>query len=224
MASGFAATNDPKFLTLVKAQMARLTAEYLQFMSVYILPAMQQGAGGSKAAPLIIPPIGFTPNPQQPVTLPMLFEPIGEAVAYGALFCTGVGLDKSADVDEIYVSLPTFSGGKTQFFKTVAMNLVSGEQANDPNNLGVHLGSTMIKCKNYIKNMCQGACNSGKCGQSLALGVACNHFCEDGFLNEINTCTKQFYVGQIVAKNALVNSPLNPDPNLNLNSIPPIAY
>ena len=229
LASGFTATNDPKFMALVKTQMAKLTAQYLQFMSKYMVPAMQQGAGGSKRTPLIIPPIGFTPNPQQPVVLPMLLEPIGTAIAYGAFFCTGVGLDRSADVSEMYVSVPTFSRVKTKFLKTMAINIINPQQAKNINNLGLELGATMIKCKKYIEGMCKGSCNSGKCGQSLALGVACNHFCEEDYLDEINTCTNQFYVGQVVAKGALggaVNmmNTLGVNPDMSLNPVPPIVY
>jgi hypothetical protein len=55
-----------------------------------------------------------------------------------------------------------------------------------------------------LKKVCtQGACNSGKCGYSKALGAACVYLCEEDHLQGIKICANDFYRGQVIPKSLL---------------------
>jgi hypothetical protein len=224
---------DPYFQAVLKREIEKLRDEYLDFLSKYLSVEMKQGAGATKKIPLVIPPIGFRPQSKEVPPLWMLLEPIGKAIAFGAFFCTGIGLNDSGvnmqnirDIrsmqnleitQNVYVTLPTFSSAKMRTIKTFVVKIVR-PQANTPDNLVLNLGAIRTQCKDYIANMCAGPCNSNKCGQSAPLGVACNYFCEEEHADQISTCRKEFSMALIADKLQA------PDPSLINQFDPSVRY
>lgn len=202
MGFGAPVIDEEKIERVVKEEMATLEPSYLEYLERVLKPALQQGAGGDTKAPLVIPPIfepGRQPDPKVPPRIQDLLEPVARSIVYAGMLCQGKGLDKDAEMDEVYVSFTSFSRTRNRLLKGFLLDKENPNQA-----LQAELTTVTVQCSKFLQEICtKGACNSGKCGYSKALGAGCYHLCAEGYLQGIQTCSAEYYRGQIVPRFAL---------------------